>query len=264
MTKILNSFGELFMIPKIIHFCWLSGEEYPKKIQNCIDSWKSKLPDYEIKLWDKNSFNVDSIPWTKEAFLEGKYAFVSDYIRFYALYHYGGIYLDSDVEVLKSFDDFLNYKTFFSYEYTGLPEAAVVGSESKATWLKNALDWYENHNFKKKDGALNIIIAPLVFRYAFEKQYNIKLIDREQIVEIDNIVILPYYYFSPKNGYTGELLPITASYTIHHYTGSWIKKNFKVRIKKIFHQLIINWFGKKLYNKIMYKSRKKKIRKIIL
>ena len=250
------------MIPKIIHYCWLSGEDFPEKIQNCINSWKNKLPDWKIKLWDKNSFDIESISWTKQAFLEGKYAFVSDYIRFYALYNYGGVYLDSDVEVLKSLDDFLEYKTFFSYEYTGLPEAAVVGSEPKVAWIKNALEWYESHDFRRQDGSLNIIIAPLIVRYAFEKQYDIKLIDSEQVVEINKVIILPYYYFSPKNGYTGELLPITRSYTIHHYTGSWVKKTLKVKMKKNFHQFIINCFGKKIYNKLMYKFREKKIKNL--
>ena len=88
-------------IPKIIHLCWLSGDPYPEKIQTCIDSWKKNLPDWEIMIWDTNKFDVNSTEWTKQAFAEKKYAFVADYIRFYALYNYGGVYLDSDVEVLK-------------------------------------------------------------------------------------------------------------------------------------------------------------------
>ena len=85
-------------IPKKIHFCWLSGEEYPELIQKCISSWKNKLPDYEIKCWDTKSFDVNICQYTKEAFQAGKYAFVSDYVRLYALYYEGGIYLDSDIE----------------------------------------------------------------------------------------------------------------------------------------------------------------------
>ena len=96
------------MIPKIIHFCWLSDDPYPKKIQFCLDTWKKKLPDYEIMLWDFNRFPKDKSVWVSEAFDARKYAFAADYIRFYALYNYGGIYLDSDVEVIKNFDDFLH------------------------------------------------------------------------------------------------------------------------------------------------------------
>ena len=90
------------MIPKLIHLCWLSGDPYPEKIQKCIDSWKKNLPDYEIKLWDAHSIDFEQFAWTKQSYHAKKYASVADYIRFYALYHFGGIYLDSDVEDRKS------------------------------------------------------------------------------------------------------------------------------------------------------------------
>ena len=92
------------MIPKRIHLCWLSGDPYPAKIGKCLASWKKHLPDYEVVLWDTKRFDLESSPWVKQAFEAKKYAFAADYIRFYALYNYGGIYLDSDVEVLRSFD----------------------------------------------------------------------------------------------------------------------------------------------------------------
>jgi len=135
------------MIPKIIHFCWLSGDEYPEKIKMCLDSWKKNLPDYEIKLWNTENFDVNCSNWTREAFEKKQYAFVSDYVRFFALYNYGGIYLDSDIEVKKSFNDLLDKKFFFGYEYEGLPEAAVVGAEKGLGWIKQCLDWYPNHEF---------------------------------------------------------------------------------------------------------------------
>ena len=102
------------MIPKIIHSCWLSGDPFPEDIQRCIDSWKAILPEYKIILWDKNRFDINSVPYVKEAFEAKKYAFCADYIRIYALYKYGGIYLDSDVMVYKSFDPFLNLHAFAS------------------------------------------------------------------------------------------------------------------------------------------------------
>ena len=130
------------MIPKIIHLCWLSGDPYPEKIQKCLASWKKHLPDYEIMLWDTNRFDVNSTAWTKEAFEAHKYAFVADYIRFYAVYHYGGIYLDSDVEVLKSFDDLLDKPYFVGEEFrkaldsTGADAAGwFSGSAELAAWL---------------------------------------------------------------------------------------------------------------------------------
>ena len=129
------------MIPKIIHLCWLSGNEYPPLIKKCVESICSKLPDYEIKIWTKENFDIDSVLWVKQAFEAKKYAFAADYIRFWSLYNYGGIYLDSDVEVLKSFDDFLGCRSFTGFEYLNIPEAAVVGAEKGTEWIKNCLDW---------------------------------------------------------------------------------------------------------------------------
>lgn len=104
------------MIPKIIHYCWMSGEPFPELIRDCIDSWKAKLPDYKIIEWNSQNFDYNIIPYTKEAMEKKKYAFVSDYVRLYALYKYGGIYLDSDIKVLKSFDSLLNDKAFTGFE----------------------------------------------------------------------------------------------------------------------------------------------------
>ncbi|MGN0201364.1 MAG: glycosyltransferase family 32 protein [Candidatus Cryptobacteroides sp.] len=104
------------MIPKIIHFCWISGDEFPEQIRMCIDSWKRYLPDYEIVLWDYEKVQALNVRWCEEAIAARKYAFVADYVRFYALHNYGGIYLDSDVEVLKPFDDLLNLKYFVGKE----------------------------------------------------------------------------------------------------------------------------------------------------
>ena len=106
------------MITKILHLCWLSGDPYSTEVQKCLDSWKEKLPDYTVMLWDLSKVDVNVCNWTKQAFEKKKYAYVADYVRFYALYNYGGIYLDSDVEVLKSFDDLLNQDFFFGFEYT--------------------------------------------------------------------------------------------------------------------------------------------------
>ena len=118
------------MIPKVIHLCWLSGDPYPPMIQSCIETWKKYCPDYDIMLWDTKQFNVNSIPWTKQAFEAKKFAFAADYIRLYAVYNYGGIYLDSDVEVLKSFDDVLELPYFVCQEVdSNSIELAAFGAE---------------------------------------------------------------------------------------------------------------------------------------
>ena len=252
------------MIPKIIHLCWLSSEAYPEKIQKCLDSWKTYLPDWEIMLWDTKRFDINSTLWTKQAYEATKYAFAADYIRFYAVYNYGGVYLDSDIEILKSFNDLLEYDCFFGFEYTGLPEAAVLGAVPKQEWLKNALEWYEKQTFIKNDGTLNIVVAPLVFQYAYEREYGVKLIDTEQIQKINNDIIFPYKYFSVKNNYSGEIKPINNTYSIHHYNGAWSKNTLKNKIRKIIHRTIMLLFGKKKYNTYMYKLRQKKMSEFFL
>ena len=131
------------MIPKIIHLCWLSGDPYPPKIAKCLETWKKHLSDYEVILWDTNRFDLNSSIWVRQAFEKKKYAFAADYIRFYALYHFGGIYLDSDVEVLRSFNDLLDLPYFMGVEKAQTPEAAIIGAEKGCDWIKMCLDYYQ-------------------------------------------------------------------------------------------------------------------------
>lgn len=244
--------GGLDMIPKIIHFCWLSEEAFPKKIQRCMNSWKRMLPDYTIIHWNTKNFDVNCNAFVKQAYECGDYAFVADYVRFYALFTMGGIYLDSDVEVLDSFDELLRYKSFFGYEYTGLPDAAVIGAEKGTEWLKFAIDWYEMHSFFYADGTRNRIIAPLVLKYAFERGNSLKLCDDEQVHEVDGMVIMPYEYFSPKNGFSGMIYDSEKTICIHHFNSAWLKPGITRKIKKVIHLMLIKFFGKTRYNKYMY------------
>lgn len=244
------------MIPKIIHFCWLSDEPFPKKIQRCVNSWKRHLPDYQIIHWNLTNFDVHCNNWVEQAYNERDYAFVADYVRFYALYTTGGIYLDSDVEVLDSFDDFLSCKTFFGYEYTGLPEAAVVGAEKGSGWLKNALDWYGQTAFLNDDGSKNRVIAPLILKYAFEKSVPFELCDDGNRHECFGNLILPYEYFSPKNGFSGMIFDSENSVTVHHFNSAWLKPGFLRKVKKLIHIALIGFLGKKKYNRFMYRHRK--------
>lgn len=240
------------MIPKILHLCWLSGEAYPEKIAKCINSWKQYLPDYEIKVWDSNAFDINATKWTTQAFNKKKYAFVADYVRFYALYNYGGIYLDSDVEILKSFDDLLEKKFFFGYEYDMVPEAAVIGAEPKLDWIKNCLLYYETHDFIDSKGNMREIVAPLIMKSGFENTYSLKLIDREKVDEIDGGIIFPFDFFSSKNIFSGIVCPSENSYSIHHFNSAWLKKGLKLKIKRNIHLIIIKIFGKRQYNKLIY------------
>ena len=117
------------MIPKVIHYCWLSGDPIPEKLQRCMDSWKKFLPDYEFVLWDLERFDIKTSQWVKEAFEARKYAFAADYIRLYAVYNYGGVYMDMDVEVVRPFDDLLASPYILGLESEKGVEAGVFGAE---------------------------------------------------------------------------------------------------------------------------------------
>lgn len=168
------------MIPKVIHYCWLSGEPFPEKVEKCMNTWKEKLPDYKLKCWNMNNFDIHSVKFVEEACSLKKWAFAADYIRLYALYTEGGIYLDSDVLVKKTFDDFLVYDFFSSIEYndgfhnlesyklidedgnllnsatTHVPglciQAAILGGIEGHSYLKKCMEYYELGNFILQSG----------------------------------------------------------------------------------------------------------------
>lgn len=225
------------MIPKIIHFCWLSGDPYPELVKKCLESWHRILPDYEIKLWDRAAFDIESVDWVKEAFAQKKYAFAADYIRFFALYNYGGIYLDADVEVLKSFNDLLDRNYFIGEEAGGDAEAAIVGAEKKQEWIKFCLDSYQDRHFINRDGSLNTKPVPLLVNRAI-KDFGLE--------------IFPYQYFSPKDYNIGMIDIEPCTYSIHHFDGKWVKRDFKSRCKRVIHRAIYGVFGRKKHNAFVH------------
>lgn len=213
------------MIPKIIHYCWISGDPFPEKIQKCVDSWKRVLPDYEIVVWDYEKAHAIGSKWVNEAIKTKKYAFVADYIRFYALYNYGGIYLDSDVEVLKSFDDLLQLRYFIGREKhsRGAIEAAVLGAEKGIGWMKVCLDYYKNRSFINMFGELQITELPFIMKNELECRYSIKECNTltEWIYKDDTICLFPVDWFSPKSWLTREIEVTGNTYSIHHFSASW-------------------------------------------
>ncbi|MDE5613314.1 MAG: hypothetical protein K2I74_01525, partial [Treponemataceae bacterium] len=172
------------------------------------------------------------------------------------LYNYGGIYLDSDIETLKNFDNLLNCDCFFGYEYSGLPEAAVIGAIPKLKWIQNILYFYESKNFKNADGSLNKIVAPLVVKYYFEKTENAKLLDDGTIHRNKRFTVYPNDFFSPKNPFkTNEINVTENTICIHHFNAGWVNMNFVNKLKKQIHLFLIMLLGKLNYNKLMYKIR---------
>lgn len=243
-------FNDSPMIPKIIHLCWLSGDKYPESIQRCLDSWKTHLPDYEIYLWDTHRFDVNSQPWTKEAFESKKYAFAADYIRLYALYHHGGIYLDSDVLVYKSFDDLLDLPYFIGEDYTRCFEAAVMGAEKGCKWIKQILDRYDNRPFIMADGTYDTRTLPSVFHDQLTPTYKFNLMKSKDSFIDDEMVInvFPYDHFNSRDFVDIKQFP--NSYCSHNFVGSWLKKENSARskVKDLLPRNILN-----LYDILIYK-----------
>lgn len=220
-------------IPKIIHYCWLSNDPFPKDIAAFIASWKKELPDYEFMLWGLKRDQVGENVWVKQSFEAKKYAFAADYIRIYALYQYGGIYLDTDVEVVKNFDDLLHLPYFVGTEGGNWIEAAVLGAEKGADWLKDILAYFDKP-FVNSDGSYAMITLPQVMNSIIERKRKISVSDKKEIFEDINRNYQSHFYlfqedfFSPKNMGTGIISKTSNTYAIHHFAMSWIPTNKKI------------------------------------
>lgn len=214
------------MIPKKIHYCWLSNDPFPPSIQKCIDSWKRVLPDYELVLWNFDRFPKGKSLWVDQAFDNRRYAFAADYIRAYALYNEGGIYLDSDVEVLKPFDDLLHLPYFLGKESTEAGvEAATLGFEAKHPLIKALLDYYDSKPFIGDNGAFDEQPMPFLFRKCIASMYQYHEIkDIEEFSDSDQVInILPVDWFSPKDWRSLQINKTDRTYSIHHFAASWKK-----------------------------------------
>lgn len=230
------------MIPQIIHFCWLSGDAYPPLIKKCMDSWKKYLPDYEFMLWDKDRLDSLHSQWASQAFDCKKYAFAADYIRCYAVYHFGGIYLDTDVEVCKSLDDYLMNNSFIGFDSRGDLEAAVFGAEKNALWLKKALNFYDGRSFVNETGGFNITTMPNIFKTALEKE--LLLVKNRHIINKDSTISLyPCDYFSPKDYTNGIVRKTNNTVTIHHFNAAWLKEDRRLMLRHQLKLLIAKFLG---------------------
>ena len=238
-------------IPKIIHYCWLSNEPVPKKFQQCMASWHTLMPDYEFWKWDFSRFPQGKIAWVDEAFAARKYAFAADYIRLFALYNHGGIYMDMDVEVLKPFDDLLERREFIGWEHNGKNlEVAVFGTEAHVPWLQAGLNYYEEKHFDANRAFQEI--SPIVILKAMQTH-------GWGVTKLGNpkpncVEIFPSDYFSPKNWTHGKLHVTSNTYCIHHFSDTWVSTG--QRWEKKFWNLLglktqhVTWHLDKLLRKI--------------
>ena len=250
------------MIPKIIHLCWMSGDPFPSDIQKCIDSWKRILPDYEIWLWDTKRFDLSTSVWVTEAYNKKKYAFCADYIRMYALFNYGGVYLDSDVEVLRSFNDLLTLPYFIGYESKQYFEAAVIGAEKGNPFIGDVLAYYKDRHFVKENGSLDIQIMPEVMMNVTNSKWKRVLINEisDFINDPTIINVFPYDWFSPIDS-TGKRYVLRVSkntYCIHHFASAWVDWRVKLLVKIFGYNSPIRYriqrLGKSFLNLISYRK----------
>ena len=216
------------MIPKKIHYCWFGGNPLPEDVKGYIASWRKYCPDYEIIEWNESNFDINCCAYVREAYEVKKWAFVTDYVRLYALYRYGGIYMDTDVEVIKPLDELLKYSAFSGYESKTSISTGTMGACQENEWVKMLLDDYNDRHFVMPDGSYDQTTNVITITNLTVKKYEIVL-DGEMKMFGHNMVMLPFDYLCAKSYKTGQVIKTDNTYTIHHFKGSWLSDDEKKR-----------------------------------
>ena len=212
------------MIPKKIHYFWFGGNEKPKSVKKCIDSWKKYCPDYEIIEWNESNFDIHCMPFVEQAYEAKKYAFVSDVARLMMVYEYGGIYMDTDVEVTKPLDSFLELEAFSGFESDGDIPTGIMGCRKGFPLFQALLDDYETRRFIKPDGSFNMTTNVV---YITEACLEKGLICNGQLQTVDGFTLYPKDWFCPKSHETGRMFITENTHAIHHFAGSWENESTK-------------------------------------
>ena len=232
------------MIPKIIHYIWFGPKPFPKIVNQCIESWHKHLPDYEFKLWNEDSFDIqNSCKFVREAYKAKKYAFVSDYVRIWALEKYGGIYLDTDIEILKSFSSkILNNEIVLGTDDGGYLTALMMSCPHH-TFFQEVLGMYKEMDFHMEVN--NTHLQKLLLKYGYEIK------NKHQILR-NNIIVFPDDFFHVRSLTSGKLNITGNSYAIHWHTITWVPLKTKI-INYLRIKVIVPILGGKLYTKITSK-----------
>jgi len=214
------------MIPKIIHYCWFGNNPMGELENRCLDSWKKIFPDYKIRKWGNEDLEHLDNRYLKEAVAAKKWAFVSDYVRLYALYEEGGLYFDTDEEVRKPLDEFMEHDFFIGSQRCGSCRnisPALIGTLPHSDIVKNLLSVYDKEVFIKPDGTYNLTTNPVYFARVMKDKYGLDdvFVTEGRLKITDNAYIYPYFYFCTDN---------KDAYAVHHYSGSW-KPDWKVEDK---------------------------------
>lgn len=207
------------MIPKKIHYCWFGGKEKPKSVIECIETWKKFCGDYEIIEWNEKNFDVNVCQYTRDAYKEGKWAFITDYVRLYAMVTEGGIYMDTDVEVVKNLDIFLDNQAFSGFQTNDSIPTGIMACEKNYKIFKELLEEYNDRSFYNNDGSLNLITNVEYITNKYLK-YGLVLNNCKQCIQ--GFMLYPVDYFCAKSWKTGIVNKTEFTYTIHHFAGSWL------------------------------------------
>ncbi|MEQ5729666.1 glycosyltransferase family 32 protein [Providencia alcalifaciens] len=238
------------MIPKIIHFCWFGRSEYDSLINKCMESWHLHCPEYKIIKWDEDNFDVEHNLFVSQAYKNKKFAFVSDYVRLYALKNFGGIYLDTDVEIIGNINSFLSNKAFTGFEDNDKLTTSIIGCEKGHSWIIKILEYYNDREFILNDGSFDMkpnteIITEITNKYF---KYN-GLYDSNTTLSYDDLLkVYPWHYFSPKSHVDGIIRKSNETVTIHHFNGSWLTP--KQKYKKFILNGVTKLIGINNYKKI--------------
>ena len=228
------------MIPKIIHYCWFGRNPLPSLAIKCIASWKKYLPDYEIKEWNEDNFDVNVNQYCREAYEAGKWAFVSDYARLKILYDYGGIYMDTDMEVCKPLDRLASYAFWSGFESESQIPTGIMASCRDNDLLEYLLSYYDDKHFKNEHGIYDTTTNVTTITRMVKDKYDIELNNTFQIFGNNN-AIFPFEYFCAKSTEDGKIKKTDNTYTIHHFAGSWLTTYEVVRHK--IKLLLVSLFG---------------------
>lgn len=238
-------------IPKVIHYCWFGNNEIPRITKKCIDSWKKHCPDYEIICWNEDNFDLSQNQYAAEAYKAGKWAFVTDFVRLKVIYEYGGIYFDTDVELIKSPDPLLEYEGFMGFDKRGLVSTGLgFGAEKGNEIIGELLKDYDNIHFELPDGSLDLTPCPDRNSASLVKM-GMDLKNFDQIFK--GVRFLPEDFLSPKDYYTGKKHITKNTYSIHHYAATWTSAVSK-RTTRLKHIIGVKMYDK-LYGKFLYKSK---------
>lgn len=221
------------MVPKIIHYCWFGRKEMPELAQKCVASWHEFMPDYEYRLWNEDNFDVNSVPYTKEAYQMQKYAFVSDYVRLWVLCREGGLYLDVDFVVYKPFDDLLHWDAFAGFEGSKHSPLmmGVIASRKEGLWVTEQLAYYNNRHFLDANGVMDLTTN---VKFVSEKMSKQGFAQNGEEQDYKDLHVFPVDYFCPKQT-TGEYFRTENTYCEHMGVSSWAEQNdsWKIKVGKL-------------------------------